>query len=1407
MATSYAAGSDSSTRFQLRLDRICRSFERRWRSSMPLFIEDCLGEIEPSRRAAALHELIATELDLRLEAGESPSADEYARRFPAAAASIAQLFAEACPVSSAAPRPDERFTVQLGKRLGEYRIIREIGRGGMGIVYEALQESLHRRVAIKILPFAATLNPSGRRRFRQEALTAAKLKHRNIVSVYAAATEEAIPYIVMELIEGNSLADWIRGSGSDRSPQPDSPRVSSRKSPSRIGGLLGPGADPRESAGNAEKSDGNAPESARKTLKSAAESSVSERNLSSSAGDAASQNRELATSPAPVSVDWQSMEGVDPSRRLARIGLDVARALAFAHSHAVLHRDVKPSNLLIDRLGDVRLADFGLARSLDDEGTTTVSGEFLGTLRYAAPETFQGEYDHRSDIYSLGVTLYELATRAPAFAAPTREKLLENIVRGLPALWPRQAVCSRDLRTIIRKAMAPEAKTRYDSAAELAEDLERFLEGHPILARRPSVFDQVAGWCRRQPLLASLAGTLLLTLVAGFVLSMWLWRDAVGARERMATERTRAVASEAVAKMQRQVADQAARNATLTAAELQHAIAIRELEARNDGMALLAAVESLRLAEQARAGPEQTIDKAAAFAAGLTLQESNRWLVSALATGMPIPVARASIAERVQHWQLLNPSIKVGRELPTLRFAPDGGSLFVGTQFNSDVHRWRPAEGLLRPLLEQPSMPGVVIHYCGEMKYAVIQRPDNTLEYWDVAAGRRLRILEFNPRSQDGLRLLATWLSPDTKRLLVFAFNRFMGPACWLHDTASGKVVGQKRPPNALAFQAWFSPDSRYVQIEGSRTQLWKTDDFTLVDDDLPARALPVFNEHEVVLGLPHEIQIRRLDAPAIANAPKSIPLPIGAILSAFHVDNDLRQALIGTRDGEILAVDLVRERVEQRVRHGKSPISHLVPSPDGRTLLVADTTGRIGLWDMSLRSFFGNVVEQREELASLAWSPDSRSFATATIRGELAVWRRPVKEPALASAVSLIALSPDQERLLLVHRDGRLSVKDLATGRDWRRLAEPIERIKIAVWSPRSDRIALAKDASDPQPIIWDLAARSDDSSGSTHLARLPSFASRPIAGLCFGSGGRRLFVHSPPYLSGYDLERWFPTGAVPPPSPSPYVGFSLVPGPFPQKLHLLADQRTLIGCLSPSLANHDLSLHYWDQTGGRMLYEVAMPPGRFTHQMILAPDGQTLLAAGDYGLLVWPTSNGQERKLINQSASQELLQVIAHPTAPLVATIGRDQVIRCFNYRTGESVGQPIRCFGNLLRIAWSTDGRTLQSVTASTGLQLWDWIRGQPLAPPLHVGEPIEDSQFSARRNRWMVLAAGGSGEVNSWEPPSPSDRPVAEWRDRAGYLTGFELSPTQEQPIAVPVDRWRTLRDQFAAPATPPGKSVH
>jgi serine/threonine-protein kinase len=214
-------------------------------------------------------------------------------------------------------------------------------------------------------------------------------------------------------------------------------------------------------------------------------------------------------------------------RSVARIGLLVAEALEYANRQGVLHRDVKPSNLLLDPKGNVWVADFGLAKSADGEDLTH-SGDIVGTVRYMAPERFAGKCDARSDVYALGLTLYELLALRPAFSAADRHELMRRVMsegpKRLRALVPN---LPRDLETIVEKAIFREPAERYTSAAALAEDLQRFLDDRPIKARRIGHVEQAWRLARRNKLVSSLATSLLLTLVGGLAGVMWQWRQAV----------------------------------------------------------------------------------------------------------------------------------------------------------------------------------------------------------------------------------------------------------------------------------------------------------------------------------------------------------------------------------------------------------------------------------------------------------------------------------------------------------------------------------------------------------------------------------------------------------------------------------------------------------------------------------------------------------------------------------------------------------------------------------------------------------------------------------------------------------------------------------------------------------------
>ncbi len=243
---------------------------------------------------------------------------------------------------------------------------------------------------------------------------------------------------------------------------------------------------------------------------------------------------------APASYPPSSASGASRQaffREAARLGLEAAEALEHAHQQGVLHRDIKPSNLMVDGRGHLWVTDFGLARFQGDV-SLTATGDMLGTLRYMSPEQAlanRAVVDQRTDVYSLGATFYELLTLRPAVEGHDRQELLRKISQEEPRR-PRtiNPAVPRDLETIIIKAMAKEPAGRYATAQELADDLRRFLDDRPILARRPGALERSARWARRHSAAIVVAVSLLvLGLAAGNVVV--LVKNAEIRREQAAT--------------------------------------------------------------------------------------------------------------------------------------------------------------------------------------------------------------------------------------------------------------------------------------------------------------------------------------------------------------------------------------------------------------------------------------------------------------------------------------------------------------------------------------------------------------------------------------------------------------------------------------------------------------------------------------------------------------------------------------------------------------------------------------------------------------------------------------------------------------------------------------------------------
>jgi serine/threonine protein kinase/Flp pilus assembly protein TadD len=397
-----------------------------------------------------------------LEAGQAPGREDFLRQHADIAARLGEyldgleLIHRAGSAAGTSTNRDAAADELAGAEpLGDFLLVREIGRGGMGVVYEAVQRSLNRRVALKVLPFAAALDARQLQRFHNEARAAACLHHPHIVPVFGVGCERGVHYYAMQLIDGQTLAAAIEALRQPRTP--DAPSASSTAS----------------------------------------------------------------TAKALLSTERDGVRSRPFFRAVAQLGIEAAEALDLAHQLGVVHRDIKPGNLLLDEAGTLWVADFGLARIGTQTGLT-MSGDLVGTLRYMSPEQVlaqRGLIDHRTDIYSLGATLYELLTLQPAVRGTDRQELLRQIAWEEP-VRPRRLnrAIPAELETIVLKALEKNPADRYATARELADDLGRFLKDEPIRARRPGLLQRARKWSRRHRVVVAATGVvvaLALVLLGG----------------------------------------------------------------------------------------------------------------------------------------------------------------------------------------------------------------------------------------------------------------------------------------------------------------------------------------------------------------------------------------------------------------------------------------------------------------------------------------------------------------------------------------------------------------------------------------------------------------------------------------------------------------------------------------------------------------------------------------------------------------------------------------------------------------------------------------------------------------------------------------------------------------------------
>lgn len=473
-------------------------------------------------------EALASEYVERIRRGEKPSLTEYTRAYPELASEIIDLFPTIAGLEHFKQDRLEPATPAASsdqpERMGDFRIVREIGRGGMGIVYQAEQLSLGRDVALKVLPPHLLNDENTLARFRREAQNAAKLHHTNIVPVLGTGEHDGVCFYVMQYIDGVALDQIIHALAAHSN-------VGDQTSPVFT---PPPGSDKRTQIA--------------RLLSECDLSKVDE--LGRVPAPAPSRAKAVPPQAEPAS-DSATAETIPIGRvyyrNVARIGMLVANALEYAHQSGIYHRDIKPGNLILDRRGSVMVTDFGLAVQASGSDRVSRTGDVVGTPRYMAPEQLRGAADERSDVYSLGLTLYEMLTfQASSNSADTHQASNDDSVPGGATLRRLNPRIPRDLESIVVKAIATQPWRRYQTAREMAEDLSRFLSNRPIQARRVHPLERIALWRRRNPVVAALSATsFTFLLIAVVTASTGYWRVS-GALFSEKAERERAEATMAL---------------------------------------------------------------------------------------------------------------------------------------------------------------------------------------------------------------------------------------------------------------------------------------------------------------------------------------------------------------------------------------------------------------------------------------------------------------------------------------------------------------------------------------------------------------------------------------------------------------------------------------------------------------------------------------------------------------------------------------------------------------------------------------------------------------------------------------------------------------------------------------------
>jgi serine/threonine protein kinase/WD40 repeat protein len=1163
-----------------------------------------------------------------------------------------------------------------------YEIVRELGRGGMGVVYLARDVRLKRPVALKMLLGGTHAEQADLARFRAEAEVVARLRHPNIVQIYEIGEINGLPYLALEYLPGGVLYQKLQGK-----PQA-----------------------PREAAGVIEV---------------------------------------------------------------------LARAIQHAHDQGIVHRDLKPANVLLSNAevplsqSAPKITDFGLAKLVDSVDGRTRAGDIVGTPGYLAPEQAEGnphQVGPPADIYALGILLYEMLTGRPPFQAGTPLDTV-MLVRLQEAVPPRrfQPRLERDLDTITLKCLQKEPQRRYGRAADLADDLRRFLDGQPILARPAGYRERLLKWTRRNPALAALSASTLAAVLLGFLGILLSLRE-VSQRAESET------AARAVAEKQRARANAERRNAELRTARgfLERGVGLCEAGEVGRGLVLLA--HALKLLESLQAEGEADEDEAHPTRATRDhldwLTRSNLacwqqrlpirlraslthadwvWDVAFTPDGQRAVTAGKDRVVRFWNAETGEPAgepLQVGEPVWAVRISPDGKRLLTAQSREPDGYEaqlWNLADGRkLGPALPHQvlgSPLGVLsnLGFSPDGNTVFSQSDAQTLQFFDAATGQsagppwRLRhpvlMALWSHDGQtfitgDGEGFIRRWsrstglplgeptkLSGPVTTLALSRDGKVLISGCWsvsedtkkvtggearVWDAATGEALGPVWPQPGPVKTAVFSPDGRLCLTGGLVLPPLK--------DGKPSAEQPT-----------GWAQLQQT-----ATGQKLVTLPHELAVWSAAFTGDGRRMITGCEDrvGHVWSVPAGFPLGPQPwIPGNKGSVRAIAVHPNGRTILQANTVEEAGarLLDIVPEQMAAAPLPHPGRVLSLAFRPDGRTLLTACEDGTLRVW-----DPQTGALLAQRQASPNEPRPRLLSPDGR----------------------RALAWAQQGEQEFRCQ--------LWDLLQQGP---GASPQIRANLKLDRPGVTFVFSGDGRWLAGASQdtPLTNGKcntSVRVWdAATGKI---RGVPLV-FRDVPGPV-NSLVILGEGKTVLAAVNHW---HARQPWVWNVDSGAVL-----------RSFPLQPDTVTGLAGHGHGRTLVTLEQGHAR----------------------VWEAGKD---------TPHPVGVILLHRQAVQDTSFSPDGRL---VLTASGRQaaVWDPLTGLRLGSSLDQDAQVRLAAF--RPDGRMIATAGDNHQVRLWHMPPPLEGPAERIQCWVEAITRLhlEMEPTE---AVLPLDdvevgkRYRRLQAEW------------